>query len=65
VASQIIADGLLVKQSVLKDKHDLIVKLIKAWLVGNARANDPNAKKRPMHFAKGFKFPRTGRQIGQ
>jgi NitT/TauT family transport system substrate-binding protein len=59
VASQIIADGLLVKQSVLKDKHDLIVKLIKAWLVGNARVNnDPNAKKEANAlFAKGFKFP--------
>ncbi|HLK27031.1 MAG TPA: phosphate ABC transporter substrate-binding/OmpA family protein [Puia sp.] len=59
VASQIIADGLLVKQSVLKDKHDKIVKLIKAWLLGNARVNnDPNAKKEATTlFAKGFKFP--------
>jgi NitT/TauT family transport system substrate-binding protein len=59
VASQIIADGLLVKQSVLKDKHDLIVKLVKAWLVGNARVNnDPIAKKEANAlFAKGFKFP--------
>jgi NitT/TauT family transport system substrate-binding protein len=59
VASQIIADGLLVKQSVLKEKHDLIVKLVKAWLVGNARVNnDPNAKKEANAlFAKGFKFP--------
>jgi NitT/TauT family transport system substrate-binding protein len=59
VASQIIADGLLVKQTVLKEKHDLIVKLIKAWLVGNAKVNsDPNAKKEANAlFAKGFKFP--------
>ncbi len=59
VASQIIADGLLVKQSVLKDKHDLIVKLVKAWLQGNARVNnDPAAKKEANAlFAKGFKFP--------
>ena len=59
VASQIIADGLLVKQSVLKAKHDHIVKLIKAWLQGNARVNnDPNAKKEANAlFAKGFKFP--------
>jgi NitT/TauT family transport system substrate-binding protein len=59
VASQIIADGLLVKQSVLKDKHELITKLVKAWLVGNARVNsDPNAKKEANAlFAKGFKFP--------
>ena len=59
VASQIIADGLLVKQSVLKEKHDLIVKLVKAWLIGNARVNnDPNAKKEANTlFSKGFKFP--------
>lgn len=59
VASQIIADGLLVKQSVLKEKHDRIVKLVKAWLQGNARINnDPNAKKEANAlFAKGFKFP--------
>ena len=59
VASQIIADGLLVKQSVLKEKHDKIVKLIKAWLQGNARVNsDPSAKKEANAlFAKGFKFP--------
>ena len=51
VASQIIADGLLVKQSVLKEKHDLIVKLVKAWLQGNARMNnDPLQKKKPMLF---------------
>ena len=31
VASQIIADGLLVKQSVLKEKHDLILKLVKGF----------------------------------
>lgn len=59
VASQIIADGLLVKQSVLKDKRDKIVKLVKAWLEGNARINtDANAKKEANAlFAKGFKFP--------
>ncbi len=59
VASQIIADGLLVKQSVLKEKHDNIVKLVKAWLQGNAQMNnDPNAKKEANAlFAKGFKFP--------
>jgi NitT/TauT family transport system substrate-binding protein len=59
VASQIIADGLLVKQSVLKEKHEKIVKLVKAWLQGNARMNsDPSAKKEANAlFAKGFKFP--------
>ena len=59
VASGIIADGLLVKQSVLKDKHERIVKLVKAWLEGNARVNnDPSAKKEANAlFAKGFKFP--------
>jgi len=59
VASQIIADGLLVKQSVLKTKHDLIIKLVKGWLEGNAKVNsDPVAKKQANAlFAKGFKFP--------
>ncbi|MEO6316289.1 MAG: phosphate ABC transporter substrate-binding/OmpA family protein [Chitinophagaceae bacterium] len=59
VASQIIADGLLVKQTVLKEKHDLIAKLVKGWLQGNARVNsDPAAKKEANAlFAKGFKFP--------
>ena len=59
VASGIIADGLLVKQSVLKEKHDRILKLIKAWLQGNSRVNtDPSAKKEANAlFAKGFKFP--------
>lgn len=59
VASQIIADGLLVKQDVLKAKHDNIVKLVKAWLQGNAKVNtDPQAKKEANAlFAKGFKFP--------
>ncbi len=59
VASQIIADGLLVKQDVLKQKNDLIVKLVKAWLEGNARVDsDPAAKKDANAlFAKGFKFP--------
>jgi len=59
VASQIIADGLLVKQSVLKAKHDLIVKLVKGWLQGNARVNNDPADKKEANalFAKGFKFP--------
>jgi len=59
VASQIIADGLLVKQSVLKDKHDKIVKLVKAWLQGNAKMNNDAAARKEANalFAKGFKFP--------
>jgi len=59
VASQIIADGLLVKGTVLKAKHDNIVKLVKAWLTGNARINnDGNAKREATRlFAAGFKFP--------
>ncbi len=59
VASQIIADGLLVKESTLKQKHDVIVKLVKAWLVGNARVNSNPADKKEANalFAKGFKFP--------
>jgi NitT/TauT family transport system substrate-binding protein len=59
VASQIIADGLLVKRTVLDQKKNLIVKLVKAWLQGNAQINiDPSAKKNANAlFAKGFKFP--------
>jgi len=59
VASQIIADGLLVKQSVLKEKRALVVKLVKAWLEGNASINrDPAVKKQANAlFAMGFKFP--------
>jgi NitT/TauT family transport system substrate-binding protein len=59
VVSQIIADGLLVKQSILKSKHDLIIKLVKGWLVGNARVNNNAADKKEANalFAKGFKFP--------
>ncbi|MEO6549280.1 MAG: phosphate ABC transporter substrate-binding/OmpA family protein [Ferruginibacter sp.] len=59
VASQIIADGLLVKQSVLKQKHDVIIKLVKAWLQGNARVNNDATSKKEANalFAKGFKFP--------
>jgi len=59
VASQIIADGLLVKQSVLKAKKELITKLVKAWLEGNARINNnaQDKKEATALFAKGFKFP--------
>ena len=59
VASQIIADGLLVKKTLLDQKRDLILKLVKSWLQGNARINtDPSAKKQANAlFAKGFKFP--------
>jgi NitT/TauT family transport system substrate-binding protein len=59
VASQIIADGLLVKQTVLKEKHDKITKLVKAWLQGNAKVNTDAAAKKEANalFAKGFKFP--------
>jgi len=59
VASQIIADGLLVKSDVLKAKHDNIVKVVKAWLTGNARVNNDAAAKKEANslFAKGFKFP--------
>lgn len=59
VASQIIADGLLVKQSTLKAKNEQIVKLVKGWLEGNAKVNtDPAVKKEAVAlFAKHFKFP--------
>ena len=59
VASQIIADGLLVKKNVLDQKRDVIAKLVKAWLQGNARINSSPSDKRQANslFAKGFKFP--------
>jgi NitT/TauT family transport system substrate-binding protein len=59
VASQIIADGLLVKKTVLEQKRALITKLVKAWLQGNARVNTDAAAKKEANalFAKGFKFP--------
>lgn len=58
-ATQIIADGLLVTQANLEDKRDLIVKLCKAWLEGNAELNtNAEAKKKANKlFAEGFKFP--------
>lgn len=59
VASQIIADGLLVKTAVLNQKRDLFKKLVKAWLIGNSRINSNPADKKEgtALFAKGFKFP--------
>lgn len=59
IASGVIADGLLVKSTTLKEKHDNIVKLVKAWLEGNALMNtDAQVKKEANAlFAKGFKFP--------
>jgi NitT/TauT family transport system substrate-binding protein len=59
VASQIIADGLLVKKSVLDQKRAQITKLVRGWLESNARINsDPTAKKEATSlFSKGFKFP--------
>lgn len=59
VASQIIADGLLVKKTVLDQKRAVITKLLKAWLQGNAKINTDAAAKKEANalFAKGFKFP--------
>src|SRR5439155_20659610 len=59
VASQIIADGLLVKKSVLDQKRAQITKLVRGWLEANARINsDPAAKREATSlFSKGFKFP--------
>jgi NitT/TauT family transport system substrate-binding protein len=59
VATQIIADGLLVKKSVLTAKKELITNLVKGWLQGNARINTDAAAKKEANalFAKGFKFP--------
>lgn len=59
VASQIIADGLLIKKTVLDSKRAVVTKLVKAWLQGNARINTDAAAKKEANtlFAKGFKFP--------
>ncbi|HUP11271.1 MAG TPA: ABC transporter substrate-binding protein, partial [Niastella sp.] len=59
VASQIIADGLLVKKKTLDQKRAVITKLVKGWLQGNARINTDAAAKKEANalFAKGFKFP--------
>lgn len=58
-ATQIIADGLLIKEATYEKKKELFVKLAKAWLEGNGELNDnPNAKKEANKlFAKGFDFP--------
>lgn len=58
-ATQIIADGLLVKQSILKEKREKIVKLCKAWLIGNAEMNINKESKKEANklFAEGFDFP--------
>lgn len=59
IASQIIADGLLVSEKTLKEKRDKILKLCKAWLIGNAELNSNNQAKKQANalFAKGFNFP--------
>ncbi len=58
MASQIIADGLLVKKTNLDQKRAVITKLVKAWLQGNAGINTDAAAKKEANalFAKGFKF---------
>lgn len=58
-ATQIIADGILVKSQNYEAKKEKINKLIKAWLVGNAEINDnPLVKKKAAQvFAKAFSFP--------
>lgn len=58
-ATQIIADGLLVSEKVLKEKHDIIYKICKGWLEGNARINTSATSKKEAIalFSKGFGFP--------
>lgn len=58
-ATQIIADGLLVKESTLNKKRNVISKLLEAWFEGNARLNTSDADKKKANnlFAKGFNFP--------
>lgn len=58
VATQIIADGLLIGEERLKDKKELFTKLVKAWMVANGELNDnPSARKSALGtFAAGFKF---------
>ena len=58
-ATQIISDGLLATSKTIKEKHDLLVKLVKAWVDGNAIiSNDKTAMKKANElFSKGFNFP--------
>lgn len=58
-ATQIISDGLLATESTISSKREKMVKLVKAWLEGNARiANNPSEMKiANTLFAKGFNFP--------
>lgn len=58
-ATNIIADGLLVKKSVLNDKREQIENLCRAWLEGNSRLNNSEADRKDANklFAEGFDFP--------
>lgn len=58
-ATQIIADGLLVTETNLNAKRELITKLCKAWMVGNGLMNNDTASRSIANhlFAQGFNFP--------
>lgn len=58
-ATQIIADGLIVSRDVLKDKRELITKLIAAWMKGNGSINGSTSSRKEANalFAKHFDFP--------
>lgn len=56
IATSIIADGLLITDQRLEEKHELLVKLVKAWLEGNSKVtNEASAKAKAIElFSKGF-----------
>lgn len=58
-ATQIIADGLLVTEDNLKEKRELLTKIIAAWCKGNALINSSTTARKEANelFAKHFDFP--------
>ena len=58
-ATQIIADGLLVTESNLLAKRDIITKLVGAWMKGNGLINSSTTERKTANelFAKAFDFP--------
>lgn len=59
IATNIIADGLIITDQRLEEKRENLTKLMKAWLIGNAKVStEPTAKKQAIAlFSKGFGFP--------
>ncbi len=58
-ATNIIADGLLVREAVLNEKREDIMNVCRAWLEGNARLNSSESDRVTANklFAEGFDFP--------